>query len=30
MNSDKYGYDTISFPALADVGEVISRHAFAQ
>jgi len=30
MNDDQYAYDTISFPALADVGEVFSRHAFAQ
>lgn len=29
MNSDRYAYDTISYPALADVGEVISRQAFA-
>jgi Beta-lactamase enzyme family len=30
MNDDRYGYDTISFPALADVGEVFARHAFGQ
>lgn len=29
MNDDKYGYDTTSFPALADLGEVLCRHAFA-
>lgn len=29
MNDDKYGYDTISFPALADVAEAFCRHAFA-
>ena len=29
MNDDKYAYDTISFPALADVGEAFYRHAFA-
>ncbi len=29
MNSDRYAYDSISFPALADVGEVFARHAFA-
>ena len=28
MNDDHYGYDTVSFPALADVGEVFCRHAF--
>jgi len=28
MNDDLYAYDTISFPALADVGEAFSRHAF--
>lgn len=28
MNDDLYAYDTISFPALADVGEAICRHAF--
>lgn len=30
MNSDNYGYDQTSFPALADVGEVFARHAFSQ
>jgi hypothetical protein len=30
MNDDKYAYDTISFPALADVGEAFARHAFAR
>jgi hypothetical protein len=30
MNDDIYAYDTVSFPALADVAEVITRHAFAQ
>lgn len=29
MNDDLYAYDTISFPALADVGETFARHAFA-
>lgn len=29
MNNDKYGYDTIAFPALADVAEVVARDAFA-
>ncbi|HSO38055.1 MAG TPA: hypothetical protein VLT33_36255, partial [Labilithrix sp.] len=28
MNDDTYAYDTISFPALADVGEAFCRHAF--
>jgi hypothetical protein len=28
MNDDNYGYDSVSFPALADVGEVFCRHAF--
>jgi len=28
MNDDNYGYDTTSFPALADVGEAFCRHAF--
>ncbi len=28
MNDDTYAYDTISFPALADVGEAFTRHAF--
>lgn len=28
MNDDNYAYDTISFPALADVGEAFCRHAF--
>jgi hypothetical protein len=28
MNDDNYGYDAISFPALADVGEAFCRHAF--
>jgi hypothetical protein len=28
MNDDDYAYDTISFPALADVGEAFCRHAF--
>jgi hypothetical protein len=27
MNDDNYAYDSISFPALADVGEVFMRHA---
>jgi hypothetical protein len=27
MNDDKYAYDTIAFPALADVGEVFFRYA---
>jgi hypothetical protein len=29
MNDDRYAYDTISFPALADVAEAIYRHALA-
>jgi hypothetical protein len=29
VNDDIYAYDTISFPVLADVGEVVARHAFA-
>jgi hypothetical protein len=29
MNDDQYAYDTIAFPALADVGEAFCRHAFA-
>jgi len=29
LNDDSYAYDSISFPALADVGEVVTRHAFA-
>lgn len=29
MNVDTYAYDSISFPALADVGEAFCRHAFA-
>jgi hypothetical protein len=28
MNDDKYAYETIAFPVLADVGEVFARHAF--
>lgn len=28
MNDDTYAYDSISFPTLADVGEVFARHAF--
>jgi hypothetical protein len=28
INDDNYAYDTISFPALADVAEAVSRHAF--
>jgi hypothetical protein len=28
LNDDLYGYDTISFPALADVGEAFTRDAF--
>jgi hypothetical protein len=28
MNDDLYAYDTIAFPALADVGEAFTRHAF--
>jgi hypothetical protein len=27
MNDDNYAYDSISFPALADVAEVVCRHA---
>jgi hypothetical protein len=27
MNDDVYAYDTIAFPALADVGETVARHA---
>ena len=29
MNNDVYAYETISFPVLADVGEVFSRYVFA-
>ena len=29
MNTDTYGYDAVSFPALADVAEAFCRHAFA-
>jgi hypothetical protein len=29
MNDDQYAYDTISYPALADVSEAFCRHAFA-
>jgi hypothetical protein len=29
MNNDTYGYDAVSFPALADVAEAFCRHAFA-
>lgn len=29
MNDDNYGYDAISFPALADVAEVFAKHALA-
>lgn len=29
MNDDVYAYDTIAFPALADVGEAFFRHAIA-
>jgi hypothetical protein len=29
MNDDTYAYDSVSFPALADVGEAFCRHAFA-
>jgi len=28
MNDDTYAYDSVSFPTLADVGEVFARHAF--
>jgi hypothetical protein len=28
MNDDLYAYDTIAFPALADVGEAFARYAF--
>jgi len=28
MNDDLYGYDTTSFPALADVGEAFTRYTF--
>lgn len=28
MNDDLYAYDTIAFPALADVGEVFTRYSF--
>ena len=28
MNDDKYAWDTIAFPVLADVGEAFARHAF--
>lgn len=28
MNDDHYAYDSVAFPALADVGEVFARHAF--
>lgn len=28
MNDDQYAYTSISFPALADVGEAFTRHAF--
>jgi hypothetical protein len=28
MNDDLYAYDTIAFPALADVGEAFTRYAF--
>jgi hypothetical protein len=28
MNDDLYAYDAISFPALADAGEVFTRDAF--
>ncbi|MBX3192334.1 MAG: serine hydrolase [Labilithrix sp.] len=28
MNDDNYAYDAVSFPALADVGEIFARHAF--
>lgn len=28
MNDDKYDYDSVSFPALADVGEAFTRDAF--
>ena len=27
INDDNYAYDSISFPALADVGEAFCRHA---
>ena len=30
MNDDRYAYDTVSFPALADVAEVITRHALGR
>jgi hypothetical protein len=29
MNDDNYGYDAISFPALADVAEAFAKNAFA-
>ena len=29
MNDDKYAYDTVSFPALADLAEVVTRHALS-
>jgi hypothetical protein len=28
MNSDNYAYDTVAFPAMADLAEVVARHAF--
>lgn len=28
VNDDKYAYDTIAFPVMADVAEVFARHAF--
>ena len=30
LNDDKYDYDTVSFPALADVGEAFTRDAFEE
>ena len=30
MNDDVYAYDTIAFPALADVAEAACRHAFGR
>jgi hypothetical protein len=28
LNDDLYNYDTVAFPALADVGEAFTRDAF--
>jgi len=30
MNGDEYAYDTVAFPVMADIGEVLTRHAFAE